>query len=873
MKKTLLLFSILLYSKDLNTFMPNDRYRVVEDNSIEYIYSDEYNITQIKNYQDAIIKRYEDEFGFKLDDTLYVGLASQNNQISNAFSTQIPFNSQVLYGSGVLNIDYFCYNSWLKMVISHETAHNFQLNPKVNSVSNISHKILGNSPISSIGIFPLFPIPNLMINSFLLEGNAVLNESRFNNGGRLYSGYALSEVVSMARDGKIRAELIYNNTLEFPYGEKSYLVGGFFQRFLMEKYGIKRVNRYFKIYSKELFPFYVNSSFKENFGKSFERLLKEFVDEVNYKYRDYRVTKGRVIAKSQFFVHLNRSKSEIYTLIGDYRSYPKILSFIDNRVSFKKGAYRVGKPFKIDNRYYTASSAKISPTKIKIGLFDSDAYIKRETIGKVVEGFLPNGKMVYFDINKSLDIPHIYIDNRFYDIANSSIYISNSGELYYFKEQNSIRTLYRNKKPIFSYIGSYGFIADVDGDSIYFISLTKNGTGLYLYKKGKIYRVSTGDDIIDFKKIDSNRGLVATISSTGYLYQIINLKPKLSKIPKPNYITSKLDSSKIEKNSLKSKEYSPIRELKYSSLTQSMGYSDDKGFMLDIKADFYDPAMQNRLSTILSSNRQKVVGGLSYNNSANLLEFGGDIYGVSHNKNYKSDNEDDYGYLLHLKLPFLARGYNRASLSLDYLKEYDSIYRKPLKVSLDISNIKQFGISKYPNSKNLLNLLLSKDRDSLTYGASYDFLYGLGYQSYIGFNGAILKSDSLDSREDIGIKIDTTIDNPIKNNLVVTMPTVDRPLYAKEVKSGEVSLYKSIDTPLYLFSFPLSIQRNSIYIKDKIYDIDYLNSNRVYNQETLGVESDFVFFNNFTIPIKFEYIYNNDTKDKTLFRFIFADEF
>ena len=849
--------------------MPNDRYKIVEDNNITYIYSD-VNISQIKSYQKGIIKKYQDEFDFKLDDTLYVGVASQNNQISNAFSTQIPFNSQVLYGAGALNIDYLCFNSWLKMIISHETAHNFQLNPKANKISNISHKILRNTPVSFIGLFPVFPIPNLMINDFLLEGNAVLNESRFNNGGRLYSGYALSEVVAMARDGKIRAELIYNNTLEFPYGEKSYLIGGFFQKFLMERYGIKKVNSYFKTYSKELFPFYVNSSFIRNFGKSFETLLKEFVDEINLKHRDYRVTRGKIIAKSQFFAHLNRSKSEIYTLIGDYKSYPKILSFSNGKTALKRGAYRVGKPFKIDADYYTASFTKISPTKIKVGLFDSSAYIREGTAGRVVEGFLPDGKMVYFDINKSLYIPHIYIDSRFYDTANSSVYLSDSGDLYYFKQQGNRRTLYRNRKPIFSYNGYYGFVADIDRDSIYFISLTKNGSGIYLYRDGKIYRVANGDDIIDFKRIDSRRGFVTTITSKGYLYQIINLKPQLSKIPEPDYIVSEIDSSKIE-DSLNSKEYSPIRELRYSSLTQSMGYSDYEGFILNLKADFYDPAMQNRLSTILSSNRQRIIGGLSYNNSANLLEFGGDIYGVSHNRDYNSENEDDYGYLLHLRLPFLAKGYNRASLNLNYLKEYDSIYRKPLTLSLNISNIKWFGISKYPNSKNIFNLLLSKDRDNLIYGADYDFLYGLSYQTYIGFNGAILKSDSIDSRVNKGIKIDK--DNIIEDSVVVTMPTIDRTLYAKEAKSAEFSLYKSIDTPLYFFSFPISIQRNSLYLKEKIYNIDFQNRNKIYNQETIGLESDFVLFNKFTLPIKFEYLYNQDSKDKTLFRFMLSEEF
>jgi len=50
----------------------------------------------------------------------------------------------------------------------------------------MAHRVLGNTPFTHIGILPIFPIPNIMINPFLLEGNAVLNESRFGNGGRLY---------------------------------------------------------------------------------------------------------------------------------------------------------------------------------------------------------------------------------------------------------------------------------------------------------------------------------------------------------------------------------------------------------------------------------------------------------------------------------------------------------------------------------------------------------------------------------------------------------------------------------------------------------------------------------------------------------------
>ncbi len=96
----------------------------------------------------------------------------------------VSFNMQVFYNAGISDIDYFCSSSWIKELMIHETAHNFQLNPKDNIVSDTAHKILGNNPLVPVFFVPGFPVPNIMIKSILLEGNSVLNESRFGIGGR-----------------------------------------------------------------------------------------------------------------------------------------------------------------------------------------------------------------------------------------------------------------------------------------------------------------------------------------------------------------------------------------------------------------------------------------------------------------------------------------------------------------------------------------------------------------------------------------------------------------------------------------------------------------------------------------------------------------
>jgi len=883
MNKVLLSISLSVVIFAETVVVPDD-YKISEDEELSFVYSSEYEeiLPKIKQYQKDIIKQYEDEFGYKLDDTLYVGLASQNNQIANGFSTQIPFNSQLFYGAGVGYIDYFCFNSWLKTLLIHETAHNFQLNAKESKASKFSHKIVGNTPVSFLGIFPFFPIPNIFESSFLLEGNAVMNESRFDNGGRLYSGYALAEVVSLAKADKIKPELVYNSTLDFPYGEKAYLVGGFFQQFLVEKYGVKRVNEYFKLHSKQLFPFFTSATFKHLFGKSFKTLLLEFEREIKTKHSGFIETEGKVIAKSQTFVPLNRSDNEIYTLISTMESFPKILQYnrVTREISYEDGAWNRGEPFKIDGEYYTQSSSKISPTKIVMGLFDDDSYIKEGTESKVIQGYMPNGKAVYFNLDKSLETPHIYIDSEFYDTSHSSVYVDKGGNLYYFKQHGQTRTLYKNKKAILNYRGHYGFVTDIDKDGvIYFIAKSEHGTTAYSYNSSVTKRVTVGDDVIDFKVIDSNEALVATIDSEGYRYQVIDILAKDRKVTDTRYdiedrespITQNSQSFKPSSSKLDSKEYHPIGQLRYSSLDQFIGYDTDDGVIFNLGANFADPLMQNSLTLALGREDNKTVAGLGYSNNAHQLEFGASGYAVFYDDERPKERRD-HGYSAYLKLPFLATGYWRASSTLEYNKEYDS-YRKPLALSLDIGNNKQFGKSKFSNHLNYLNIFSMRDRDSNTFGGSYYWMHDLGWQSYIGLNASYMKSDNINEKLERGIEIDDDWADMQKDSASITMPTLDGTLYATEAKVAEASLYKVFDTPLYFFSAPISLQRETIYLKQKFYDFELSNENREYSQSTVGLESDILFFHNFTVPIKLEWLYNKDSEDKSLFRVMLGGEF
>ena len=873
------LFSTALFASGV--VVPDD-YLISSDNALSYVYPQAYQkiIPSLKHYQQSIIKGYEKEYGFKLDDTLYVGLASSNNQIVNGFSTQFPFNSQLFYPAGAPYLDYFSSTSWLKTLTIHETAHNFQINPKENRLSRLSHKILGNNPLSFVSFVPLFPVPNITESSFVLEGNAVLNESLYGNGGRLFSGYALCEVIALAKAGEITPALMYNNTLRFPYGEKHYLVGGFFQRFLVKKFGLKKVNGYFKTYATQSLPLFTNAMFEKQYGQDFESLLAEFVRELKSEHAGFSVSQGKELAQSQIHTPLNDQGDEIFTLIGDLKSAHKILKLNKQtkEVSYQEGSWRAGEVIKHKGEYYTQTSTRTSPTKITMGLHDSDAYILGGTQSQAVQGYTRRGQRVSIDIAKSLENPHVYVDGKFYTQCHSSVYI-HGNDLFYFKQQGEKRTLYKNRTPLYHYQGHYGIVTDVDAQgNIYFIASSKHGSSVYTLVNGQIKRLLEGDDIIAFKKLNDQEALITTIDAQGYSYKLTELTPAKESRQAPHYLTlprhkhpsAQSQSFKHTLNHalLPAKAYHPLAELRFSSLDQSLVYTEDQELRVNLQANFADPLSQNSLSAMFQYEKYTKVIGLSYANNAHQLEFGGAVYGE-----FIEDEESNYGIDAYMTLPFLAKGYWRGSSTLSYIKPYDKEDRAPLTLSMDISNHKQYGFSKYPNHLNALSLFAAKERESTLLGGAYAWSHDFIGQSYIGFKATHLYSDKVDPSQEMGIQIGDTFASLQSDRASLYIPTLEE-AYVKEAKMIEVNFKTVFDGSLYSYSFPLSLQREALYLKHRRYQIDFdENVQKRYSESTIGLEFDLLFMHKATIPIHLEYTYNHDIEDSDVFRVNFLHKF
>jgi hypothetical protein len=834
-------------------------------------------------------KSYEKLYGWKLDETLYVGLISDYNQIANGFSTQWPNNRQINYVGGAEMVDYFSTTSWLDTLLYHETAHNYQVNLKASKVSQVLHSIFGNGLV----LLPIpINVPNTMENSFMLEGNAVLNESWHGNGGRLYSGRFKVQTLLQAKAGNIKDSEVYNSKLAFPYGEIVYINGGFYNLYIAEKYGIEKAESYFKYHSADWWwPFRTNASMKDALGVNFTSSLNEFSRNYKNIAQNVVLAEGKHLASSQFFSPLGNDKEEIFFVTNESGySIPELIIIEKNCSCVRrvKDGWMSGRVVKKDANYYTQGSAFTSPLRIHQGLFDGGSFVKEGTESKIVQGYLSDGRSVYFDVASSYSEPQLYVGDDFYTQVNSSVVIDKEDNLYYFKQKEKTRTLYKNKTPLFSYEGFYGIVSDVDTKGVvYFVANSEFGSTLYAYKNGNVSRASKADNVIEARLINDKEVLLAAISEKDYYY----VKNDLTQEAQKPYETKLFFEDKeyygtIKASQTKSEDYKEIQELKepynslldmhYSGIDFSAGFGTN-GAVGNIDVVFGDPLSQNAATLFIQRDDSNVsIAGASYSNSLYLLEYELSAYGVLE-KEFTS-RKRDYGLIIGSSLPLYRAGYYYAQIGASFYQDYDTLQREPLSFTLTLQRDESHGISMYANSAHQLQLYKVFEREDRLFGGLYDFTHELPWEFYLGFGAKYTQTDKKANTNASGVKMTAFSYQLDKDPSTIEMPSIAANFYAKDAGYGEVRLAKVFNLSAYFFTFPLSLQRESVYTKYRHYRVnDFANTRADINEATLGFTLSTVLLNSFSLPISMEYIYNdtetNLVNNKHLVRVLFGASF
>ena len=459
---------------------------------------------------------------------IYV-FTSPKNQISNAVTSSTPFLRVLFFPTG--NITHLASPSWGETVIAHEMAHIFQLGQISNRIKYLK-LIFKNSEVIFIPI-PIFLSANLVMPLFLLEGHAVLNESLFASGGRLYSGFTRALVFTQLKNKfetvkQFTEDYLINLTEDIFSGEQQYAHGGYFFNSLLKKYDIKTINNFFKIHAEYFITpvsfISVKSAFQKTFDTSFESLLNHYIQTYLPMARQQQNSIEKPLFHSNTCSTFNKKNTEVFFLTSDLKSTPVLRVFNTSTQKWKKRkkVFSMGKIFKMKNEYFVSSSHKINTTEKAYGLFTEGMHLIKKYKSQNIQDIYKD-QTISIDTSNNIDQFDLLLNGNFYDITHSPALFSPAGDIYYFKQQNNQRVMYKNKAPIFQFKSFYGKPVEIDKDgTVYFISTSLYGSSLFGWHPNQgIYRISPSDTIIDAIKVSDNLFLVCEIEPHSYSYKLI----------------------------------------------------------------------------------------------------------------------------------------------------------------------------------------------------------------------------------------------------------------------------------------------------------------------------------------------------------------
>ena len=158
----------------------------------------------------------------------------------------------------------------------------------------------------------------------------------------------------------------------------------------------------------------------------------------------------------------------------------------------------------------------------------------------------------------------------------------------------------------------------------------------------------------------------------------------------------------------------------------------------------------------------------------------------------------------------------------------------------------------------------TQDRSDTINGASFRLSTDLPAEFYIGVSGKYSQSDhGASARERRGVELENSISLVGNDPSGFLIPSLVDDVYAKEVTFGEVNVSKVFNLSAYFFTFPLSLQRESISLAYRHYDIQGVsglgvNDGVKINQAAVKLSFDTTLMNNYVVRFAIEATHNDD---------------
>jgi hypothetical protein len=626
----LLLFFISNTTHAVFLVPENTTYLSYEAKDYRVVFSEEYLnlLPLIVQRLDLMIPLYNKEYHWRWDEKPTIILASTKNQLTNGFATQYPRLFTTLFPGGPDLIDEFSIKSWLDILLVHEVAHLYQVNTR-QEFSSILKRFLGNAP-------PNLPItymitPHIFTPRFLIEGNAVLNETRFNNGGRLYSPLYRALTLQMVRENIITPKRLMNSQLDYPFDTEKYFLGGYLQAHIADTQSTEAANKWFITHTNHFInPFQLRRSFTRNFGYGYEYWINTWLEKVKPQAIAQKSINSQTLTTSYFHSRFIRHEGNIYFLTDLLKKWPNLCEFnpeIKN-LNCKETTLKTGELLNYKGQWATSAMLNSSAVTLEAGIYNEARRIYPGTNGKLFITASPNLR-VYFSIPESMYEPVLYKNALQLGPAHSTPFVSRVGDVYFFRQIGGERALIKNQTELFKVPGFSGHVIDVDNnENIYFVGATELGSTIFKWDKKNIARVTESDLAIDGMLINEKELLVAEITAQGFKYKVTQLsinseKPILYSYNflKKNKVIDLQAQTKLEPvNEQNIKKYKHQKKLEWTHLEPVLMFSEYTGYNLVARFGFSDPLLRHSYELIAGlGETEQYTMGLIYENNYRRL--------------------------------------------------------------------------------------------------------------------------------------------------------------------------------------------------------------------------------------------------------------
>ncbi len=222
--------------------------------------------------EDARVRLAQAFLGFP-DDRVEL-LLTDHVDASNGFANVAPYRRVTIYARPPVDgfaLSYF--DDWVDLVVTHELAHIVHLDV-TGGLGRILRSVFGRVPSP----WPFFP--ELASPRWVVEGLAVWYESDLTSAGRLHGTYFDMMVRTAALEGRLESiDQASGESPVWPSGERPYVYGSEFFRWLLDRYGADRMADFVEAVGSQWIPYRMNAAARTAFGVSFSEAWNVWREE------------------------------------------------------------------------------------------------------------------------------------------------------------------------------------------------------------------------------------------------------------------------------------------------------------------------------------------------------------------------------------------------------------------------------------------------------------------------------------------------------------------------------------------------------------------------------------------------------------------